>query len=442
MCNGIPIIIEATLYNPKNRTYGNADLLVRADYISKIFPETKITNLEASIQAIGINQTHYRVIDIKSRVLDLSSDGQWFKGSRKGSTEAAYKAQLYIYTEALGFLQGYTPKTAYILGTGHKYTKTSDKIKLEYRCNNSLSRLGKIQFNTRDSEIKELIPQALQWYRTLCKEGHNWTVYPKPCIPELWPNMSNNEDAPFHNFKRKLADNIKEITQIRNCSVKHRYNAHKHGIYSWDHPKLTPNLLGFNEITKSGKQSMQYKQVMSILEANRDQSDRVIFPETLIGNNIHNWINKSSVELYIDFENSYLSFLEDFSNFPIVNSGQILFMIGICYTDYLSEIKYINFTTEDLSSNQEQIIIRKWFEFMQNNFDQYSQIRIFHYGHHEKSFFNNLEKQYPDLFKEFKNTLDRICWIDIYKDIFLAILLSPQFKAPLTHIKLSKNISL
>lgn len=413
---GIPIIIEATLYNPQNKTYGNADLLIRVDYISKIFNETKLNKNDIKIKANNINQIHYCVIDIKSRMLELSSDGFWFKGSCKGSIESAFKAQLGIYTQALGYLQGYRPNYAYILGTGYKYTK----MKMEYRSNNSLDRLGKIEFNSRDSKILDYIPMAINWYRRLCKDGHNWTIYPKPCISELYPNMSNKEDAPFHYLKRKLADNIKEITQIRNCSVKHRENAHKHSIYSWNNPKLTPEILGFNKITKNGRKSIQYKQVKAILNTNRDTSEQIIFPKILKGNNMFNWLEKYTNDLYIDFEDTNLSFLDNFNNYPYVDSGQILFMIGIYYTTGVdNNKKYINFVSNDVSMEGEQIILRKWFEFMQNNLDPNQIIRIFHYSHHERTFFNKLKDKYIDLYNEFKSTLNRIQWVDIYKDIFL-----------------------
>lgn len=420
MKDGIPIILQGVLYNPQNRTYGAADILIRVDYIKQVFPETELTDQELQITAPGINnQLHYRVIDVKSRVLGLSSQGHWFKGSHKGSSEAAFKAQLAIYNQALGFLQGHTPNTAYLLGTGYKFIKTISSVKNTYRSNNSLARLGEIKFNVQDADILEYIPQALNWYRKLRKEGHNWTLSPRPCIPELWPNMCNDQDAPFHRFKIQLANELKEITQIRNCSVKHRTLAHSSGIYSWDHPKLTPEILGFNEFTKSGAESVQYKQVMSILNANRDQSDQVLFPDK-ITSNINNWQDKYGLEMYIDFEDTHLSFLEDFSNYPTVDYGQVIFMIGLEYYDPLiNKFIYKNFTTPDVSIESERNMLRSWFEFMKDNSRLNEKIRLFHYSHHERTLFEKLESRYPELYDEFNDTLNRIIWIDVYKDIFM-----------------------
>ena len=39
MKQGIPIIHSAPIYNRKNNTYGIIDLLVRSDYINKLFQE-------------------------------------------------------------------------------------------------------------------------------------------------------------------------------------------------------------------------------------------------------------------------------------------------------------------------------------------------------------------------------------------------------------------
>lgn len=420
MKDGVPIILQGVLYNPKNRTYGAADILIKADYIKRIFPETELTDRELQITAPGINnQIHYRVIDVKSRVLDLSSHGHWFKGSRKGSTEAAFKAQVAIYNEALGFLQGHTPRVAYVLGTGYKFVRTHNSVKTEYRSDNSLSRLGEVRFKSNDSDIFTYIPQALNWYRILHKEGHNWTLSPKPCIPELWPNMCNDQDAPFHRFKLQLANELKEITQIRNCSVKHRTLAHSNGIYSWDHPLLRPETLGFNELTKRGTESVQYKQVLAILEANRDQSDQVLFPDIISGN-VNDWQDEYGIEFFIDFEDTHLSFLEDFSNFPRVDYGQVIFMVGFEYCDPLTnKFVYKNFTTPDVSIESERQMLREWFTFMKDNSGSQHKIRLFHYSHHERTLFEKLKSRHHELYSEFNNTLCRIQWIDVYKDIFI-----------------------
>ena len=97
MDKGIPILYSAPIYNQSNKTYGSIDLLIRSDYINKIFNNT-LTKEEEVIRAPRFNKNyHYRVIDIKYSTLKLASDGIHLLNSHR---YPAYKSQLYVYNEA------------------------------------------------------------------------------------------------------------------------------------------------------------------------------------------------------------------------------------------------------------------------------------------------------------------------------------------------------
>ena len=65
MKNGIPIIYQGVLYNYKNNTFGSPDLLIRSDYINRIFNYNVILKEEEKIISPNINKPYYYlVIDI------------------------------------------------------------------------------------------------------------------------------------------------------------------------------------------------------------------------------------------------------------------------------------------------------------------------------------------------------------------------------------------
>ena len=53
MKEGVPIIHSAPVYNRKNNTYGIIDLLVRSDYINKLFQEDVLTQKKKHIKLLN-----------------------------------------------------------------------------------------------------------------------------------------------------------------------------------------------------------------------------------------------------------------------------------------------------------------------------------------------------------------------------------------------------
>src|SRR5439155_14931574 len=117
--------------------------------------------------------------------------------------------------------------------------------------------------------IKETF-DAIKWIRNVRYNGSQWKCNP-PSIPELYPNMCNRFDTPYHNIKKDLAENNKELTQIWMVGVKHRKIAHANGIYKWDDPNCNSETLGING-NKIGPI------INKIIKINRD-SDILIKPD-------------------------------------------------------------------------------------------------------------------------------------------------------------------
>src|SRR5690606_22637106 len=108
MARGEECISQGVLWNPANRTYGAADLLVRSDVLRSLFPDA-LTADEAKRGAPGLAlvDVHYRVVDIKFTTLHLDRHGS------ASADHLPYMAQVFVYNEALGRIQGHLPDTSY-----------------------------------------------------------------------------------------------------------------------------------------------------------------------------------------------------------------------------------------------------------------------------------------------------------------------------------------
>ena len=252
------------LRDAQNLNYGSPDFLVRSGMLHELFPNA-IAAPEASIAApdLGAGDWHYRVVDTKFATLHFNAAGTQLDNN---GSRPAYKAQLYLYNRMLGRLQGYSPPESYLLGRGWQHGTGRDAP----RCAHALARLGPVP---QDGSVANRVPiadaveSAVAWIRRLRAEGSQWQLLPTPSVPELYPNMSglddgemmldigpgerehgyepdNSSDGHWVGVKRWLADELKELTQLWQVGVGRRKQAHEAGVYRWDDPQVTPDLVG------------------------------------------------------------------------------------------------------------------------------------------------------------------------------------------------------
>lgn len=313
MKQGIPIIYSAPIYNPDNKTYGIIDLLVRSDYINKIFDSNVLTNNQENIKTpVFDHNFHYRVIDIKFSTLHLSSDGIHLLNSAR---MPAYKSQLYIYNRAISRIQKYDPGCAYIMGRRWKYTKK----KINYSGEKCTDKLGVVDFNDYDCDYIVKTSKAISWYRDVVKDGINWTLYP-PSRNELYPNMCIDSNQ-YNNMKNKVANNLGEITMIWNCGVKNRDIAIKNGIKSWKDERCSSKMLGFNENSDRGKI------IDKIISINRDGKNNIL-PKRILNKREKKWLRGKKYEMFVDFE-TFNDICMDIKDIPNQKKFNMIFMIGV-----------------------------------------------------------------------------------------------------------------
>lgn len=393
---GVPIIYQAVLHNESNKTYGVADLLVRSDFVNRLFARLI---LDSQTQQIGchLNPTwHYVVIDIKHITLNLRADGAHILNN--GSV-AAYKGQLCIYNEALFQIQGYLPKKAFILGRKWSYTSKG----VTYAGDGWFDRVGMIDFETIDHEIPTRTAAAISWIKLVRAEGANWSIDP-PSRIELYPNMCNDSDAPWHATKKEIARKIGEMTQVYYIGVTNRNLAIQNGIYDWRDICCTAASLGH-------KGPKLTPVIDAILDTNRS-TDKIRY-----GNrNIQ--LPNPKVRFYIDFETINDIVEEINSECPTTKSQAYVFMIGIGWkVRDKPGWNYRNLTANIADSNNEREIFLSMhdtmLEILENN-DAFDDCTVFHWSNAEKTFYDRTAEKYIDDMGQYARYLSWE-WYDLCK---------------------------
>lgn len=398
---GMPFICQAPLYNNQNKTFGVADLLIRSDYVNKLFNQNVLSDTEINIKGQLLDHDyHYIVVDIKWTTMQLCTDGILIRNSGRFP---AYKGQLAIYNAALGILQGYTPNKAYILSKAWNINSVSNPNK-GFNC---FDLLGTINYLDFDKHYIDKTINAIKWIREVRYFGKNWTIDP-PSREELYPNMCNKHDSPFHKQKRKIADNINELTQIWMVGIKNRKISHRKKILGWRDKKCNAANLGI-----SGKKIGPI--VDKIIKINRDRALPQLLPAKIINNHL-NWQTKEDLDFYVDFEAVNGCFYDtDINLADSKKENNLVFMIGVGFEEN-GAWKYRVFSANALTQNEEKritseftdFIFSKSFENLQKS-GQLTKPRLFHWGNAEKTIFNTMNKRHDKIWSSWINSIQ---WID------------------------------
>lgn len=353
MQQGIPIIFQAVIHNVENMTYGIPDIIVRSDYINKLFEQPILTKEEQTVRAptlpIGAKY-HYIVIDIKFKSLPFKVDGTMLKND---GTLRANKSQVIIYNWGLGKLQGYLPPRAYLLG--RKCVFKNDSIV------NPFYKLGAVSM---EESIVDETKKAIKWIRELKQSGHGWSLFP-PTRAELKPNMSNRLDYPWHNAKKELAERSKDITQLWNCGSRERKLLAEDGVTKWNDPGCT------------GKKVLGKRKRGAVLQKIIDNNKLPRFkmmPKNLSPTTKGHIKKQHSIEFFVDFEtvNDVNDNFDDIRNY-LPKEGEttsfeeyngIIYMIGLGWCKDNTTWNYECFLVESLTYKEEERIVTEWFKRM------------------------------------------------------------------------------
>ena len=372
--NNEPIIYQGVLFDFKNKTYGRPDLIIKGEFIKKIFNEDVNNN------------DYYYIVDIKYSTINLSTNENYINNSNGISV---FKSQILIYTNALNEILGQNNKIGFILGKKYFIIKNRNKLIID---NSNFSKVGKINYETNDIKYNNIIKNAIDWIFRLRSEGVNWSLLPKPSIDELYPNMSNNKDGKWRLLKKELAEQIKELTLILYVGYNERSNAFKNNIYSYDDIRCNSEILNI----KGTKQNI----VDNIIKINYESCFDKIKPE-IINYNLNNWRKSKDyqMEFFLDYETT--------TNFDNEN---FIFMIGIGYK--ITEWSFKCFIIDNKSIESQKNMFNNFWNYINKKLVEFNKKEaiFIHWTSAEPIFYDRIKKEYNlpnkiflDLYKTFIN---------------------------------------
>ncbi len=384
---GTPVVAQAVLRNPANRTYGVADLLIRSDLLATWFPEL-LSWKEATVGAPGLGAAHfhYRPIDIKFHSFDLTADGH----AGGSASQLAYAAQVWTYAEALGRIQGYTPPSSYLLGRTWQHG--------DERGEGCLDRLARVDHDrwlaSRETWLGDLAAEAAAWIRRLRQDGGTWHALPVPTVPELYPHARNSEDAPWHAAKREIAEALGELTLLPAMNPERRSAAHAAGYRRWTDAGVSAATLGVTGEAFAAR-------LDAVLAANKAQQPTVL-PERIVQSEPA-WRHASAVEFYVDFE-TVSNLDDDFTRLPGVGGQGQIVQVGCGHLDATGVWQFAQWTVDALGPAEEGRILGAWLDHMAvacaGAGEPLAAARIYHWSPAEpvnlETAYNSARTRHPD----------------------------------------------
>lgn len=404
MREGAPVIAQGVLHDAEAGVFGIPDLLVRADLLAEWFP----LDLEESAalhpaSALGV-PWHYRVVDVKFHGFDLLRDGH-------ASTEATslpFLGQVWLYNQALGRAQGFRPPSAYLLGRGWK--QGSDRVR------SCLDRLARVDHDRwiagRGASLGTLATRAVDWIRRLRADGAAWSVLPSPSVPELRPNMRRADDAPWHAARRRMADELRDLTVLPRVSPDIRSAAAIRGMTRWDDQRVSAATLGITSEVYAAR-------LDAVLAANRSAVP-VVLPERLV-NADPTWRTPAPFELFVDFE-TVSDLDDDFARLPEAGGQPLIFQVGCGWMDPSAGWQFRQWTTDRLTVAEEGRILSAWLATMAELAAERGlmlpDVRLCHWSAAETSVletaYNAARTRHPD---EPWPDPDQLAWFDLLERV-------------------------
>lgn len=403
---GYPIICSGVVKSEKYKVYGIPDILVRSDWLHLLTKEgTDCCKKKTKAKKLNKHNTwHYVVVDVKYTTIALRSDKKHILNT---GSFPAYKSQLYIYNLGLGEMQGYTPSQAFLLG--RRYTSKTKKDKETHT--NCFSKLGIIDYENLDKGFIQRTHQAVSWMRDVKNPlSRSWNVIHYPLHRwELYPNMSNHKDHPWHEVKVALAEKNKEVTMLWNIGTKHRDIALQNGLCSWDQCEAKD--LGIK------KKSKLEPVVSSILHINQKGKD-LMLPK-YIKHDLYQWKTEKDSDFFVDFEAVEGSFLGS-TSMPFANTEKCITTIGVgrFILDPKENKKvwdYVCFTIEKgITPESEYDMMYNFYTYMKKQKGK-DNLRCFHWSKAEPSMWSAALKRHEKRTRRWKYTLEWIDMLDIFK---------------------------
>lgn len=350
---GEPIIYNGLLHDISRNIYTIVKIMIRLDYMNKIFN----TNFNKSIGK------KYCIVDIRNITIHIDGDGI----IKHSNNIKSKKAQLILANNILSIIQGYNQSKCYIIAK-----KVKDESGLIYLNNDNINKIGELDLD-QEIKLKNKVENAVKWIKDVKYNGNTWNIN-NPNRWELYPNMCNKNDTPWHNAKKKLAKDLKELTNIWNIGINFRKDMHHEKIFKW----TDENLIDYLSLDKKGFT------IEKIIDINKGK-DKPYYPyeKTEILKDIgEEYKRKVNIEFYVDYETAYSH----------CNKESLIYMIGCGYIKNNKWI-FMSYIADKLDKKSEEKIIIKWLKDMQE-VHKNLEYRIYHWSQAEVTHYKKAINRY------------------------------------------------
>jgi len=357
--DNIPLIINPILMNDKYKLIVKCDIMIKKHLFIKIFNEIK------NVSFYSVKSDEYLIINIVPEILTFKS------GCREISNtyNVFYnKCGLYAFNSAL---RKYVNRNNYYFLFGKDY-KYNNQLLNKREC------IGLVIF---DNIYRDKINNSINWLDRL--KENKLILFPNPSSIELYPNM-NNKQSCWENEKKKLAYKLKEITLIWRISYTDRNRLISMGITEWDNPYLLNNLY---ELKDTNTRDIQER----IIHMNKH--DNLIMEPRNISRDFKDILKPDNNEFILDIESVLnLETKGSYFNNDIQKDLPNICIIGLIIVNN-GNFVFKDFTIDDLTIESEKYNINNWLNFI----SKYDEIKIYHWGHAEKTYLENIHKRFPDI---------------------------------------------
>lgn len=358
------IFIRPVLYHERYDLSVIPDFIIHRDIFKEIFnevyiPELHDKSLPQSLPLYIVSDIVYQTVNFNSDLTDLINDNLLYY----------YKCKIYLCNDILGYNE-----YGILFAKEYKYKDSILKKK---------SVVGRFVFT---NDMLDKILHSLAWLDNLNRYYDEWLIYPKPTITELYPNM-NIKTGPWYNEKKRLAEEIQEITLVWNVSYHKRCLLHDKGIYSWSDPLLLNNIYPY-EVKETERRRIQEK----MIHMNR-QKELKISPRRIKNLEFINHIVDRTDSIVLDFEGVInLEERTSYFNDEIRDEIPKICIIG-CIN--LKNNVFKDFTIRYLTLDEEEKIVCYWLQYLKRVVG--SNIKIYHWSSAERVYIDYMKSQYPHL---------------------------------------------
>lgn len=357
-----PVIFKPNLISEKYNIHVSVDVIIMKRLFLDVFKDIKNVNMSS------INNSDYLIINIIPEIVNFKTDN---KTLQKNEVINFNECNLYVFNSAL---KKYIPRSdiGFIFAKGYK-------IK-----NYLLEKKEQIALVKFDDKIRWNVINACEWIKRLTTNTYIMNYENVPCV-ELYPNM-NYKNTEYQDEKKKIAERIKEITLIWKITYDERCELIKNGIRTWDNIYLINNLY---DLKDSNTKNIQENIIHMNLQ------DELILQPRSLSSKFKEVITPADNEYILDIES--LIHLEEKTNYfndIIKPDAANICIIGSVHLQNGIYRSFQDFTINDLSLKEEKKIIINWLKSLKtcNN-----HVKIFHWGHAEKSYIKNMKSRFPDI---------------------------------------------